>query len=80
MHQIKASERPSGRKKVIFKKKIGVFKEAQIPTELDLKHFCIWHQRCKSNPISMRDEVKAQLNWHSEVSLGKWIRMSLTGS
>ena len=34
----------------------------------------VWHQ------VNMRDKVKAQSNWHSKVSPGKWIRMSLTSS
>ena len=27
-----------------------------------------WHQKCKSNPINMRDKVKARPSWQSEVS------------
>ena len=55
VHPIKASERPSGRKKVIFKQDRSFQK---IPTELDLKPFA-WHQSCKSNQIDKRDKIKS---------------------
>ena len=58
LHSMKASKRASEESN---SDKSEFFKEYQQ----------VQHQRCKSNQVNMSDKVKAQSNWHSEVSPGK---------
>ena len=63
-----------------FRKTFGRKKSNSDKSEFFKEYQQGWHQRCKSNQVNMCDKVKAQPNWHPEVSPDKWIRMSLNGS